>query len=100
MALAAVENAVAVNPDLRLNSVRDRFYKAIKSTPYSSRRIVIQAVSYDEVAHWCQLLLKVTPSKSIKLPERTRKAVHTKLERRGIRIPDTVATFYHDSFEA
>ena len=86
---------MAVNPDLRLNSVRDRFYKAIKSTPYSSRCIVIQAVSYDEVAHWCQLFLKVTPSKSIKVPDKTRKAVETRIERRRIWIPDTVATFYH-----
>ena len=95
LALSEVESAVAVNPDLRLNAVRDRLYKAIKATPYSNRRIVIQAVSYNEVVHWCRSFLKVLPSKSKKLPKPTRKAVECVVKRRRLNIPESVCTFYH-----
>jgi hypothetical protein len=75
-ALCAIESAVAVNPDLRLNAVRDRFYKAIKGTPpYINRRIATQVVSYDEIVAWCRTFLKVKPTKVLRLSKVTRKAV-------------------------
>jgi hypothetical protein len=95
LALSANESAVAVNPDRRLVALRDRLYKAVKSTPYANRRVVIQAVSYTEVAHWCKVFLKVTPSKSIKLPKRTKEAVEKLSSNFRERIPDAVQTFYH-----
>jgi hypothetical protein len=94
-ALCAVESAVAVNPDLRLNAVRDRFYKAIKGTPYFNRRIFIQAVSYDEIVAWCRTFLKVDPVRTLKLSKVTRKAVKDRIQRHIAFIPETVSTFYH-----
>jgi hypothetical protein len=93
-ALATFESAVAVNPDIRYNAVRDRFYKAIGSTPYFNRRIVVQAVAFTEIVNWCQLFLPVLPAKSLKIPKKTQKAIKTVVTRLRC-IPDTITTFYN-----
>jgi hypothetical protein len=82
-----------VNPNLRLRAIADRLFNSVKTTPYSSRRVIVQAVEESEVRAWFKGALTIGTTWT-KIGKKTRTALDNIYRGRKHYIPDEICTVY------
>ena len=70
LALAEFGEVVRVQPELRSRAIADRFYNAVKSTPYAYRCLIVQAVHGTEIRHTTAKISQSSPRTSAKSTRR------------------------------
>ena len=84
---------VRVHPELRCRAIADRFFNAVKSTPYAFRRLIVQALDSSEIRHYCKLFLTLGTNQA-NINKRTREAINCVYKGPRLHIPEKVCIFW------
>ena len=93
LALAEFGEVVRVQPELRSRAIADRFYNAVKSTPYAHQRLIVQAVHGTEIRHYCKDFTKLTQNQC-KVNKATRAAINCIYKGPLLCIPENVCIYW------